>query len=39
MKPKIDIKPLIKVEEVKPLKTNVLSHEEKQQYNDKKTHI
>ena len=36
IQPKTDIKPLIKVEAVKPLKNNVLTHEEKQQYNNNK---
>ncbi len=35
IKPKMDIKPLIKVEEAK-IKNNVLTHEEKQQYNNNK---
>jgi hypothetical protein len=35
IKPKMDIKPLIKVEEVK-IKNNVLTYEEKQQYNNNK---
>ncbi len=36
IKNKMDIKPLVNVEEVKPLQTNVLTHEENQQYNDNK---
>ena len=36
IKKNVDIKPLIKVEAVKQLKNNILTHEEKQQYNDNK---